>query len=153
MTQEAPNPGWVVPDYLPVLAWGAHPPGSPEFCAMEAASWLAGEPWSDHPRCVHPVIADVARWVNDTVDDATRQTLWPLIVASLNTAIGRRPLFGWRLRTAAARAKRRAAHHGDPISAWRSVLDAYASLSAPRPGGTDTPLGGPVGACRIAPRP
>ncbi len=44
---------------------------------MEAASWLAGEPWTDHPRSVHPVIAGVARAADDSVSDAERTGLWP----------------------------------------------------------------------------
>ena len=32
---------------------------------MEMASYLAGERWSDHPKCTHPLVASVARMVND----------------------------------------------------------------------------------------
>ncbi len=32
---------------------------------MELASYLAGERWSDHPACTHPLLAAVARDVND----------------------------------------------------------------------------------------
>lgn len=42
---------------------------------MEFASYLAGEKWSDHPACTHPVLAAVARNVNDLSTDATRATL------------------------------------------------------------------------------
>lgn len=42
---------------------------------MEMASFLAGERWSDHPACTHPVLAAVARTVNDMVDDRYRQHL------------------------------------------------------------------------------
>ncbi len=42
---------------------------------MEMASFLAGERWSDHPACTHPVLAAVARTVNDLVDDRYRQRL------------------------------------------------------------------------------
>ncbi len=64
---------------------------------MEAATWLAGEPWSDHPRSVHPVVVQVARAVNDGVCDEERQTLWPLIVVSLDTARPRHPVLSLRL--------------------------------------------------------
>jgi hypothetical protein len=43
-----------IPDALPVLASGAHDPGSRQMCAMEAASWLANEKFTDQPECVHP---------------------------------------------------------------------------------------------------
>jgi hypothetical protein len=46
---------------------------------MEMASYLAGERWSDHPRCTHPLLAELARDVNDVVSDDTRQRLAPLI--------------------------------------------------------------------------
>lgn len=42
---------------------------------MEFASYLAGEKWSDHPACTHPVLAAVARNVNDLSTDATRASL------------------------------------------------------------------------------
>ena len=46
---------------------------------MELASYLAGERWSDHPRCTHPLLAALARDVNDHVSDDARQRLAPLI--------------------------------------------------------------------------
>lgn len=46
---------------------------------MEYASWLAGEPWSDQPRCTHPLLAGVARMVNDHTSDATRSRLVALV--------------------------------------------------------------------------
>ncbi len=46
---------------------------------MEYASYLAGERWSDHPACTHPLLAAVARGVNDNVSDASRERLVPLV--------------------------------------------------------------------------
>jgi hypothetical protein len=46
---------------------------------MEFASFLAGERWSDHPSCTHPLLARLARMVNDYTSDAGRQHLVPLI--------------------------------------------------------------------------
>lgn len=46
---------------------------------MEYASWLAGEAWSDQPRCTHPLLAGVARMVNDHTSDATRSRLVTLV--------------------------------------------------------------------------
>jgi hypothetical protein len=42
---------------------------------MEFASYLAGEAWSDHPDCTDPVLAALARAVNDNVSDARRDEL------------------------------------------------------------------------------
>jgi hypothetical protein len=46
---------------------------------MEMASVLAGERWSDHPKCTHPLLAELARLVNDCTSDANRQRLAVLI--------------------------------------------------------------------------
>jgi len=46
---------------------------------MEFASYLAGERWSDHPSCTHPLLARLARLVNDYTSDAQRQRLTGLI--------------------------------------------------------------------------
>ena len=46
---------------------------------MEYASYLAGEKWSDHPACTHPLLAELARQVNDFTSDETRQTLVELV--------------------------------------------------------------------------
>jgi hypothetical protein len=48
---------------------------------MEMASYLAGERWSDHPRCTHPLVASVARLVNDHTTDDHRSRLVELIPA------------------------------------------------------------------------
>jgi len=44
-------------------------------CLTELCSWLAGEPFSDHPQCVSPVIAAFGRRFWDNVDDETRLRL------------------------------------------------------------------------------
>ena len=46
---------------------------------------LAGEPWSDSPQSVHPVLASVARAVNDRVGDDTRSRLSRLVPMMLDT--------------------------------------------------------------------
>jgi hypothetical protein len=46
---------------------------------MEFASYLAGESWSDHPACTHPVLASLARMVNDCSSDHARSRLALLI--------------------------------------------------------------------------
>ncbi len=57
-------------DTLPLLH-GSHSPDS-KFCVMEAVAYVAGEPWSDSPECVSPVIAAFLRSWNDSMPDAER---------------------------------------------------------------------------------
>jgi len=70
-----------------VLAVGEHNDRSDGLCVMEAAAWVAGEPHSDHPQCVCPVIGAFLRNWNDAMtDDETRtQLLRPLVPVVLNT--------------------------------------------------------------------
>jgi hypothetical protein len=46
---------------------------------MEYTSYLAGEKWSDHPACTHPLLGELARQVNDFVSDEARQALLELV--------------------------------------------------------------------------
>ena len=46
---------------------------------MELASYLAGERWSDHPACTQPLLAALARLVNDHTTDAGRNELAGLV--------------------------------------------------------------------------
>ena len=46
---------------------------------MEYASYLAGEKWSDHPACTHPLLAELARQINDFISDETRQSFVELV--------------------------------------------------------------------------
>ncbi|MFC5999050.1 hypothetical protein ACFP6A_09990 [Quadrisphaera sp. GCM10027208] len=68
-----------VPDALPVLSRGKHRRPRHGGCFMEIASFLAGERWSDHPACTHPLLAALARHVNDVTGDDARPRLAPLI--------------------------------------------------------------------------
>jgi len=68
-----------VPDLLPVLARGKHKSPRSGACFMEFASHLSGEAWSDHPACTHPVLASLARMVNDCTSDDARSRLMTLI--------------------------------------------------------------------------
>ena len=81
-----------MPDGLPRLTAGAHLVPEDGACLMEYASVLAGEPFSDHPRCTDPLLATLARLVNDATTDAGRHRLAPLapaLAAALpGTAVG-----------------------------------------------------------------
>lgn len=68
-----------LPDGMPVLSKGKHRTPKRGACFMELASVLAGEPWSDHPGCTHPLLAQLARHVNDLSTDDGRHHLTPLI--------------------------------------------------------------------------
>lgn len=68
-----------VPDSLPVLSRGKHRSPRKGACFMEMASVLANEPWSDHPSCTHPLLAGLARLVNDNTSDHNRGELAVLI--------------------------------------------------------------------------
>jgi hypothetical protein len=67
------------PDLLPILSPGKHRSPRTGACFMELASLLAGERWSDHPACTHPLLAALARHVNDQTSDAGRQRLVDLV--------------------------------------------------------------------------
>jgi hypothetical protein len=67
------------PDFMPTLSPGRHRNPRKGACFMEMASFLAGERWSDHPSCTHPLVAAMAREINDRLGDRSRQDLVPLI--------------------------------------------------------------------------
>jgi hypothetical protein len=58
------------------LSRGRHASPEDGACVMEMASMLAGEPFSDHPPSVCPVIGGFLRVYNDAVDDDRRQDLY-----------------------------------------------------------------------------
>lgn len=72
------NETWV-PDLFPVLSRGKHRNPRKGACFMELASYLAGERWSDHPACTHPLLAALARHVNDYTTDPGRGRLVELV--------------------------------------------------------------------------
>ncbi|MGH7722080.1 MAG: hypothetical protein ACRENL_04485 [Candidatus Dormibacteria bacterium] len=61
----------------PILV-GSHSPDG-EMCVMEMVAYVAGEEWTDRPRCASPVISDFLRVWNDAMNDEDRQMLKPLI--------------------------------------------------------------------------
>ncbi|WP_246852756.1 hypothetical protein [Naasia sp. SYSU D00948] len=67
------------PSFLPTLSAGRHRNPKRGACFMEYASFLAGERWSDHPGCTHPVLGTIARGVNDFISDGARDGLLPLV--------------------------------------------------------------------------
>jgi hypothetical protein len=75
-----------LPALLPTLSRGKHRSPRKGACFMEFASLLAGERWSDHPPCTHPLLAAVARHVNDYSSDTGRTRLVELIPSVIGLA-------------------------------------------------------------------
>jgi hypothetical protein len=88
----------VYTDTLPPLGFfgidlrkGSHIIREDGVCAMEAAAWLAGEPHSDRPQCVCPVLAAfVIDWNDALPSDEDRNRILkpfiPKLVGSRSTA-------------------------------------------------------------------
>jgi len=75
-----------LPDLVRVLSWGKHRSPRQGACFMEMASYLAGERWSDDPGCTHPLLATLARDVNDYTSDAGRAALAGLVPSVIGLA-------------------------------------------------------------------
>ncbi len=83
---------------IKVLEHGGHNEQD-AFCVMEAASYVANEPWSDHPKCTCPAITDLMINWNDgkfggysIKDSELERTKWlkPLIPLLIQTKAGKR---------------------------------------------------------------
>ena len=68
------------------LGYGTHATPEDGRCAMEWVSYLAGEPHSDHPGCVSPVLRAFCMTLNDSLEDGPRQRLRPYLVRTIGTA-------------------------------------------------------------------
>jgi hypothetical protein len=68
------------------LAHGTHDTPADGRCAMEWVSHLAGEPHSDDPTCVSPVVRAFCTTLNDSFDDERRQALRPFLPRTIGTA-------------------------------------------------------------------
>jgi hypothetical protein len=84
MSSSVTPPVAAVPDLVPVLSAGRHRNPRKGACFMEMASFLAGEKWSDHPKCTHPLLASLARMVNDCLGDEDR----PRIAGRIPDVVG-----------------------------------------------------------------
>ena len=67
--------GGVPPDGMPVLSRGRHTGPEEGACLMEYVSVLAGEPFTDHPACVEPLLIRLAWGVNDASPPPVRSSL------------------------------------------------------------------------------
>jgi len=68
------------------LAYGTHASPQDGRCAMEWVSYLAGEPHSDQPTCVSPVLRAMCIALNDGLDQEPRQRLRPYLTRTIGTA-------------------------------------------------------------------
>jgi hypothetical protein len=123
------------------LGAGRHASPAHGMCTVELASVLAGEPFSDHPGSVCPVIAAFVRTYNDRVDATRRQDLLPYAARIVGTrgdreaeraravrcagwAIGQRPSLARH-----AGLRRLASGHGARLRTTRVRAAAYAARS------------------------
>jgi hypothetical protein len=67
------------------LGKGKHASPAEGACVMELASMLGGEPFSDRPASVCPVIGGFLRAYNDRIDDERRQDLYRYAAAVVGT--------------------------------------------------------------------
>src|SRR5271156_4267673 len=69
------------------LTSGSHKDLEKGMCVMEAAAYVAGEPWSDHPTCACPIITSfMIAWNDGLPSDAERDRLLkPLIPDIVDT--------------------------------------------------------------------
>lgn len=70
-----------------VLAGGHHKDTQDAMCLLEAAAYVRGEPWSDHPACVCPVLGAFGRAWNDGLRSDEKRTglLLPLLPKLIGT--------------------------------------------------------------------
>ena len=68
------------------LGYGTHATPEDGRCAMEWVSYLAGEPHSDHPACVSPVLRAFCMTLNDSLEDTPRQRLRPYLARTIGTS-------------------------------------------------------------------
>ncbi|GLX01613.1 hypothetical protein [Microtetraspora sp. NBRC 16547] len=117
-----------MPTAMPLLSRGKHRNPSKGACFMELASFLAGERWSDHPACTHPLLAGLARLVNDHTTDAARPLLAPLIPSVIGLA-GDDPRIDARIALRCAISALPVVSHERQLALAVSVLSAEHVLS------------------------
>src|SRR3954466_1035336 len=84
--KERPMTSTIVSHQTVRLRRGKHASPEEGVCVMELASMLAGEPFSDRPQAVCPVIGAYLRSYNDVVDDERRQDLYRYASEAIGSA-------------------------------------------------------------------
>lgn len=64
---------------------GSHRTPDRGVCAAEATAFLAGEPHTDHPKCLCPILGETLRWVNEPMAADDRDLLVPLLPLLVGT--------------------------------------------------------------------
>ena len=116
-----------------VLKHGSHRTPDAGMCLLEAVAYIAGEPHSDHPDCVCPVLAAFGRAWNDALDDEARNRILkpflPRLVGTRSTpeVQDRRAFMAadWAVRTFTPAWLRKAGLHEDA-----AALEALPELSS-----------------------
>ncbi len=67
------------------LSYGTHATPEDGRCAMEWVSHMAGEPHSDQPKCVSPVLRALCIALNDGLEHEPRQRLRPYLARTIGT--------------------------------------------------------------------
>ena len=67
------------------LKHGSHETPDDGMCVMEAVAYVAGEPFSDHPKCASRVLTRFCIRLNDRWSDEQRQKLKPFILRLAGT--------------------------------------------------------------------
>lgn len=123
------------------LKSGSHSGPAAGACVMEAAAYVAGEPWSDQPQCVCWIIGMFLRnWNDDLLNDAERDRfLRPLIPKIIGTRADKATeqrrsymALDWLIRThlpAWLRAARLHAH-ADNVAGLDPIVDIATAVDA-----------------------
>ena len=69
-----------------LLTSGSHASADDGRCAMEWVAYLAGEPHSDQPVCVSPMLKEFCIKLNDNLPDDQRQRMRPYLARTIGTA-------------------------------------------------------------------
>jgi len=112
------------------LSQGKHRDPDHGACVMELSSMLAGEPFSDRPRCVDPVIAGFLRTYNDGIDERRRQDLYPLA----SEVVGTRAVAGVQAERARMCLRWAQSRHGDLRRGARRLIPSRPLLPDARLG-------------------
>jgi len=111
------------------LSKGRHDSPDEGACVMELASMLAGEPFSDHPASVCPVIGSCLRAYNDWIDDDRRQDLYRYAAKVVGMLWPQPDDLGSRMVQAVAR--RRRGSHREVLDLIDELLSIRAQRRAP----------------------
>lgn len=115
-----------------VLAYGTHASPQDGRCAMEWVSYLAGEPHSDQPTCVSPVLRAMCIALNDGLDQEPRQRLRPYLTRTIGTAEdGLDTWRGWLAMDWLARAYTPAWLHLAGLTDCAHRLESTAAITGP----------------------